>query len=70
MIDALKRRGVPDLNSRVAAELGALAWKIAFERWTDRTSGGDFGRMLRRTLRDVLAASAFVVTADQPTASP
>ena len=29
MIDALKRRGVPELTSCVAAGLGALAWKIA-----------------------------------------
>src|SRR5262249_45735007 len=35
MTDALKRRGVPDVASCVAAELGALAMKIAYERWSD-----------------------------------
>jgi hypothetical protein len=36
MTSALKRRGVPDLASCVAAELGALALKIAYERWSDQ----------------------------------
>jgi hypothetical protein len=35
MIGALKRRCVPDLTSSVAAGLSALAWKIAYERWSD-----------------------------------
>jgi AcrR family transcriptional regulator len=68
MIDALKRRGVPELTSCVAAGLGALAWKIAYERWSDRTSGDDFGELARRTLSDVQAASALVLTADKPPA--
>jgi AcrR family transcriptional regulator len=58
MIDALKRRGVPDLTSRVAAELGALAWKIAYERWSDTTNGDDFNEVARRALNEVQAASA------------
>jgi AcrR family transcriptional regulator len=58
MTDALKRRGVPDLASCVAAELGALTWKIAFERWIDTTNGDDFGEAARQALREVQAASA------------
>lgn len=58
MIDALKRRGVPDLASRVAAELGALAWKIAYQRWQDTANGDNFGELARRTLTEVQAASA------------
>ena len=58
MTDALKRRGVPDLTSCVAAELGALALKIAYERWSDTTNGDDFGEVARRTLSDLQAASA------------
>jgi AcrR family transcriptional regulator len=57
MTDALKRRGVPDLASCVAAELGALALKIAYERWSDTTNGDDFGEVARRTLDEVRAAS-------------
>lgn len=56
MIDALKRRGVPELTACVAAELGALAMKIAYERWSDPACGGDFGETVRRALDDVQAA--------------
>ncbi|GAA1258872.1 TetR/AcrR family transcriptional regulator [Pseudonocardia aurantiaca] len=58
MIDALKRRGVPDLTSRVAAELGALTLKIAYERWSDTTNADEFTEVARRTLSEVQAASA------------
>ena len=65
MIDALERRGIPGLTARVAAELGALAWKIAYERWSDTTSDEEFGEIARRTLTEVQAASALVLTADK-----
>jgi AcrR family transcriptional regulator len=58
MTDALKRRGVPGLTSCVAAELGALAWKIAYERWSDTVNGDDFSELARRALGEVQAASA------------
>jgi AcrR family transcriptional regulator len=58
MTDALKRRGVPDLTSAVAAELGALAWKIAYERWSDPAGHDDFVDVARRALSEVRAASA------------
>ena len=59
---AIRRRGVPDLTASVAADLGALAWKIAFERWSDPAGGDDFGddfgAIARRALTEVQAASA------------
>jgi len=58
MTGALKRRGFPDVTSSVAAELGALASKIAYERWSDTDSGDDFGELARRALGEVQAASA------------
>ena len=58
MADALKRRGVPDLTARVAAELGALALKIAYDRWSDPANGDDFGEIARRALSEVQAASS------------
>jgi hypothetical protein len=42
----------------VAAELGALAGKIAYERWSDTASGDDFSELARRALGEVQAASA------------
>jgi len=56
--DALRQRGIPDLNARVAAELGSLAWKIAYERWSEATGDEDFGTVARRALDEVQAASA------------
>ena len=53
MTDALKRRGVPGLTSCVAAELGTLALKIAYERWTGTASGNDFGEVARAALSEV-----------------
>src|SRR6202044_1321159 len=35
MTEALRRRGVPELTACVAADLGALAAKIAYERCSD-----------------------------------
>jgi AcrR family transcriptional regulator len=58
MTDALRRRGVPDLTSRVAAELGALTVKIAYERWSDPADADEFAEVARRTLVEVQAASA------------
>ena len=58
MIGALERRGVPDLAARVSAELGALAWTIAYERWSDTANGEAFGDVARRTLAEVQVASA------------
>jgi len=58
MTGALRRRGVPDLTSCVAAELGALAMKIAYERWSETANGGEFSEVARRALSEVQAASA------------
>jgi AcrR family transcriptional regulator len=58
MVDALQRRGVPALAARVAAELGALALEIAYERWSTTTDGAAFGAVARQALGDVRSAGA------------
>jgi AcrR family transcriptional regulator len=58
MTEALSRRGVPDLSACVAADLGALALNIAYERWSGTPDGDDFGQVARRALDEVRAASA------------
>lgn len=58
MTDALKLRGVADLTARVVAELGALAWEIAYERWIDSANHDEFGDLARSALREVRAATA------------
>ena len=56
MAEALRRRGVPDLTACVAAELGALAMKVAYERWSDTPDGDDFSEAAGRALDEVRAA--------------
>ena len=58
MTAALERRGVPGLTARVAAELGALASALAYERWSAPANGEDFGELARRALDDVRASTA------------
>lgn len=58
MTDALKRRGLPDLTARVAAELGALASAIAYEHWSHAATGESFGRTARRVLDDIRTSMA------------
>jgi hypothetical protein len=60
MTDALKRRGIPDLTSCVAAQLGALALKIAYERWSETTNGDEFSEIARRALGELQAACPFL----------
>jgi len=67
--DALKRRGVPDLTACVAAQLGALTLKIAYERWSDTTNGDQFSDLAQHTLSELRAASAFVDATDLTTDS-
>lgn len=58
MTGALKRRGVPDLTARVAAELAALASTIALERWIETTTGGGFSEVARQAISDVQESGA------------
>lgn len=58
MIGALKRRGVPDLTAYVAAELGALAGRIAYERWSETADGEDYSAYVQRAFGEVRAAGA------------
>ncbi|GAB2528290.1 TetR family transcriptional regulator [Paramicrobacterium agarici] len=58
MSAGLTRRGVPELAARVAAEFGALAMDIAYERWSAAEGDEGFGVVVRRALDDVYAASS------------
>ncbi|MFS1304346.1 helix-turn-helix domain-containing protein [Streptosporangium longisporum] len=56
MARAVARRGVPDLAARVAAELGMLAFRITYERWSDLSNTDAFGDIARQALGEVQAA--------------
>lgn len=58
MIEALNHRGAPSLTARVAAQLGSLAWEIAFEQWIGTDNGEGFGPLARQALAEVHAAAA------------
>jgi AcrR family transcriptional regulator len=58
MTEALERRDTPAMTACLAAQLGALALKIAYERWSDTMSGSDFADVARRTLRELQTTSA------------
>jgi len=57
MTEALERRDTPALTACLAAQLGALALKIAYERWSHTLSDSDFGELARRTLRELQTTS-------------
>ncbi|MBP0458562.1 TetR/AcrR family transcriptional regulator [Streptomyces montanisoli] len=58
MAGALRSRGVSDVASRVAVQLGALVMKIAYERWTGTDEGEEFGDVARQALAEVREAGA------------
>jgi AcrR family transcriptional regulator len=62
MTGALKQRGVPDLTSRVVAELGALASTIAYGTWSQTSGGDDFGTIARQVLTDVQESAQFALS--------
>jgi AcrR family transcriptional regulator len=53
---AIAHRGVPGLVARVTAELGALAMKMTYERWSDPGNTDEFGDIARHALSEVQAA--------------
>jgi AcrR family transcriptional regulator len=60
---AMAHRGLPDLVARVTAELGALAMKIAYERWSDMGNTDEFSAVARQALSEVQAAVSSVYRA-------
>jgi AcrR family transcriptional regulator len=58
MTGALQQRGTQPLVAALAAELGALAWRIAYEQWSDPANTDEFGPLATRTLGELRAAQA------------
>lgn len=55
MQEALRQRGVPELDAAVSAELGIVALRVGYARWLE--AGGDFAEVARRALADVRLAA-------------
>ncbi|GAB3426645.1 TetR/AcrR family transcriptional regulator [Flindersiella endophytica] len=58
MTDALHARGVPDPTASIAAEIGVLAFKRAFTRWTDPASEPELPAIARQELESLRTATA------------
>ena len=58
MTDALQKRGVPDPTASLAAELGVLAFRIAFARLASPTNLQQFGELARQSLQEQQFANA------------
>jgi AcrR family transcriptional regulator len=50
MADALRSRGVSDLAASIAAEVGAITFKIAFGHWVSEPDEQDLSRLIRASL--------------------
>ena len=50
MAEALRRRGVTDLAASLAAEVGVIAFKIAFDRWVSEPNPQDLSQLIRVSL--------------------
>lgn len=59
MTESLQRRGSSALSAAAAAQLGALAWQIAFQRWSAETSDDEFGVLARQTIDDLRATNLY-----------
>jgi AcrR family transcriptional regulator len=58
LTNALERRGVPDPTASLAAELGILAFKIAYGRWSDPANKEELAALARHALHELQTASA------------
>jgi AcrR family transcriptional regulator len=50
MADALRRSGVSDLAAILAAEVGSITFKIAFDRWVSEPDEQDLSQLFRASL--------------------
>jgi AcrR family transcriptional regulator len=55
--DALKKRGVPDPTASLVAEMGMLAFKMAYARWSDPANREELGTLARQALHELQRAS-------------
>lgn len=56
MTDALRRRDVDELTAQVTAQLGALALRLTYERWTAGAGDETFDAIARHTIDQLRAA--------------
>ncbi|GHF45412.1 AcrR family transcriptional regulator [Amycolatopsis bartoniae] len=67
MVDALRERGEPEPVAKVAADLAALAFSTAYERWAEPGNREEFADLAREALAELVAAAAGL---SSPAAAP
>jgi AcrR family transcriptional regulator len=55
---ALRQRGVADMTAQMAAQTGALALTLAYDRWLAADNEAEFGEVVRQTLAELQTAIA------------
>jgi len=58
LADALRERGIPDLQARLAAETGMAVFKIAFRRWLAEPGPQDLPALIAEALAQYKALAA------------
>jgi AcrR family transcriptional regulator len=58
MAEALRGRGADDTTARLAADMGVLAFSIAYARWAAPENRQPFAEIARAALRDLQARAA------------
>jgi AcrR family transcriptional regulator len=58
MAEALRGRGADDTTARLAADMGVLAFSIAYARWAAPENRQPFAEIARTALRDLQARAA------------
>ena len=58
LADALRRRDVQDPIARLTAEAGVAVFRVAFERWIQDDSDGDFARFVHEGIAELRTVAA------------
>lgn len=51
MAEPLRRRGVSDPAASLTAEAGIAVFRVAFDRWVDKTNDQDWRALIRESLK-------------------
>lgn len=58
MAEALRARGADEVTARLAAEVGVLAFGIAYARWAEPDNQAPFTEIANEALRELQASAA------------
>jgi hypothetical protein len=56
LADALQQRGAAESGARLLAQVGAVIFQTAFERWTDQPERADFSACVREAATELASS--------------